>query len=581
MKTMMQFVAGVILFAAPLFLSAQQKCPDEITKDKGQQILVKQNRGQLRATGNVDGRVKDDAPGVTAGSIVKLNNSDPFEFEFNDALNTVPNNDCRDTTCNECGWYKAFWIFGDGNYQKFANDVSHMDRASLRVNYRYGNTATYVPAVYLTERYHNDEKPEAARIAIEVTGGASTTLSDSPRRLDPATKTTDIDYNEEFRKNYPTVFVLSHLKSDNIDRTFFFYNSTRKDGVYTPTRIASYDTTEVPAYYKLAGRFETDYDTLGGSFRNRYAGSILDVFRRSFLSCTEYNSVGSFDPTLVANLNEMRIFPVLKTENFGPGKIPVDSAVVASVVVGTEPLTGDTLNRIREMILSLFSSNDDVDIPFDLRFFINVEENDTTVEYIRGVSFATLRVLASHDPNNLFVTKIDTISSDKYKVSFSQRICNRGEMPEIGPTLYLQDLTGGHYATLPEFFNLEPGVIAKLIREEPTGSVYTMDTLKISGVPAQYIPKCKFVHFRIETDLEGVQRLYKEDPRVLQVCIKFSNAPAGTEPECSVNDVLKVEDLQRLQPPLPVDNSCWILFFLALLVLILIIYAWRNAQQNT
>jgi len=577
MKTLMQFVAGVILFAAPLFLSAQQRCPEvKITADKGQQILVKQN-GQLRAKGNVGG-LMSNTTGVTAGSAIKLNNSSPFDFEFKDELKTVPNNDCRDTTCNECGWYKAFWIFGDGNYRKFANDVSYMDAASLKVNYRYGNNATYVPAVYLTERYHNDEKPEAARIAIEVTGGASGTLVDSPRRLDPASKTTDIDYNDEFRKKYPTVFVLSHLKSENITRSFFFYNSTRREGIYIPTKIASHDTTEIPSYYKVAGRFETNYDTLGGPFRNLYAGGVLDEFRKSFLSCTQYNYAGTVDPTLTASLNELRMFPVLNTINFGPGQIPQDSAVVATVVLGTSPLTGEALINMRNLIISLFTPDTSLNIPSNLQVFINVGEGQEVVpEYIRGVSFATLRVLASHDPNNLFVTKIDTISSDKYKVSFSQRICNQSEMTEISPVLEFHDLTGGHYAATPEFFDLDSGVtiIPRI------GSGYILQNFTIGPVPAQYIPKCKFVHFRIETDLAGVQRLFQEDPRALEVCVKFSNAVAGTEPECSVNDVLKAEDLQRLQPP-PVDNNnCWILFFLALLVLILIIYAWRNAQQNT
>ena len=577
MKTMMQFVAGAVLFAAPLFLSAQQPCPEEkITKDKGQQILVKQN-GVPRATGNVNGLV-----GATTGATsVKLNNSAPFEFVFNDALKTVPNNDCRDTTCNECGWYKAFWIFGDGNYRKFANDVSHMDKASLKVNYRYGNRATYAPAVYLTERYHNDEKPEAARIAIEVTGGASSTLSDSPRRLDSATKTTDIDYNDEFRKKYPTVFVLSHLKSDSITRSFFFYNSTRREGIYTPTKIATHDTTEIPSYYKVAGRFETNYDTLGGSFQNLYGGGLLTEFRKSFKSCIQYDVAGTIDPTLTANLNELRMFPVLETENFGAGQIPQDSAVVATVVLGRSPLTGQALTNMRNLLISLFSPDVSLNIPSNLQVFTNVGEGqEVASEYVRGVSFATLRVLASHDPNSLFVTKIDTISSDKYKVSFSQRICNQSEMPEEDPIIKFEDLTSGHYSALPEFFNLDADVIPKLERMEGTIPIFTLNGLEIGGVPAQYIPKCKFVHFRIETDLEGVKRLYQEAPRVLKVCVAFNNA-AGILYECSENDVLKAEDLQTLLPP-PVDNNnCWILFFLALLVLILIIYAWRNAQQNT
>lgn len=573
MKTMMQFVAGAILFAAPLFLSAQQPCPEEkITKDKGQQILVKQN-GLPRATGNVNGLLS----ATTGATSVKLNNSAPFEFVFNDALKTVPNNDCRDTTCNECGWYKAFWIFGDGNYRKFANDVSHMDKASLKVNYRYGNTATYAPAVYLTERYHNDEKPEAARIAIEVTGGASSTLSDSPRRLDPATKTTDIDYNDEFRKKYPTVFVLSHLKSDSITRSFFFYNSTRREGIYTPTKIATHDTTEIPSYYKVAGRFETNYDTLGGSFQNLYGGGLLTEFRKSFKSCIQYNVAGTIDPTLTANLNELRMFPVLETENFGAGQIPQDSAVVATVVLGTSPLTGQALTNMRNLLISLFSPDVSLNIPSNLQVFTNLlQDGEQEAEYIRGVSFATLRVLASHDPNNLFVTKVDTISSDKYKVSFSQRICNQGEMPETNPLLKFNDLTGGHYAATPEFFDLEEGVT---IIPRPDG-VFVLQGLEIGGVPPQYTPKCKFVHFRIETDLVGVQRLYQEDPRALQGCVAFTNAAGDILYECSENDVLKAEDLQTLLPP-PADNSCWILFFLALLVLILIIYAWRNAQQNT
>ena len=574
MKTMMQFVAGAVLFAAPLFLSAQQPCPEEkITKDKGQQILVKQN-GVPRATGNVNGLV-----GATTGATsVKLNNSAPFEFVFNDALKTVPNNDCRDTTCNECGWYKAFWIFGDGNYRKFANDVSHMDKASLKVNYRYGNRATYAPAVYLTERYHNDEKPEAARIAIEVTGGASSTLSDSPRRLDSATKTTDIDYNDEFRKKYPTVFVLSHLKSDSITRSFFFYNSTRREGIYTPTKIATHDTTEIPSYYKVAGRFETNYDTLGGSFQNLYGGGLLTEFRKSFKSCIQYDVAGTIDPTLTANLNELRMFPVLETENFGAGQIPQDSAVVATVVLGRSPLTGQALTNMRNLLISLFSPDVSLNIPSNLQVFTNLlQDGEQEAEYIRGVSFATLRVLASHDPNNLFVTKVDTISSDKYKVSFSQRICNQGEMPETNPLLKFNDLTGGHYAATPEFFDLEEGVT---IIPRPDG-VFVLQGLEIGGVPPQYTPKCKFVHFRIETDLVGVQRLYQEDPRALQGCVAFTNAAGDILYECSENDVLKAEDLQTLLPPPADNNNCWILFFLALLVLILIIYAWRNAQQNT
>ena len=579
MKTIMQGVATTLFCFAPIFLSAQA-CPTvDVVNHTGQQIIVNQT-GQPEVRGNKTGLLV----GTVASNTPVSRSNGTFNFSLADPDITVPNNDCRNSNCKVCGWYKAFWIFGDGNYEKFANDVSHMDNASHRVSYTYAKSALYTPAVYLTERYHNDKKPDAARIAINFTGGSPTNqATDRPRKLpDPLNKRADIDYNHELRKDYPTVFALSHLKSDSISRTLFYYNSTWNKGEYTPQEIITPDKPEIPAYYKPGRGFETNFGDISSSeFNNRFGNSILSQLSGMFLSCYEFNyQAGTIDYATADGLNEMRVFPVMNTKKFEDGKIPLDSAIFMSLVLGPKPLTGEALNKVRNEVASLIGQNNDITISEQLLVSINEPDGEfSSSEYIKGISFAKIKVLASHDPNNLFVTKIDNLANDRYRVFFSMRICNEGEGIETAPSLAFYDLSGGNYASRPQLVDLPASVTPYWGRQGGRIDTVKLDRFIIRGVPYPYEPRCEFVQFYIDTDLAGVNKLYQETPRALKVCVTFSGGTSGSE--CSDNDVLKQGELDDEPIPPPSPNDCWLLFFLALLVLILIIYAWRNFQQNT
>jgi hypothetical protein len=228
----------------------------------------------------------------------------------------------------------------------------------------------------------------------------------------------------------------------------------------------------------------------------------------------------------------------------------------------------------------LFSAEDDgLELSEDLEVYSHLTPGSEfgNAEYIRGIAVQKLAVLASHDPNNLFVKKIDTLQNNRFRVSFSLRICNQGEMEETSPTLFFHDLTGGHYATRPELIGM-PSDVDTFWRMEGGEYIVRLNGFKIRGVPQTYQPCCRFVDFSYETDAPGVQRLFKEDPRTLKVCVAFSDAAGKNVVDCSENDVLKDGDLPI---PLPDDNNCWLLFFLFLLVFLLIVYAWYNFQQNT
>lgn len=565
MKTRSPFVPGLIALLLPFFFYAQN-CPPDNGRDAGQQLKVK-HRGVSLGTG-------------TASSLATIsgNINAPFQFELFDRDTTVPNNDCRDTLCNVCGWYKGFWIFGDGNFIKYGNDISHMDTASLKASYKYSRTGTYQPVVYLTERYHNDQKPDAARIQINVTGTPATPATDSPVLL-AANETAEIVYNHELRKEFPTVFVLSQKKQPAVSRVLFFYNAlfSAEDNTTRPRQLMTFDKTEVPAYLRAALNEPLPYNLRNPDFFNRFNAPFFTYWGNQFGNCKEYGiDSGKIDKDQTNGLNELRLFPVMNVDDFPPNQVPTLPGRVVSVVLGYQPLSGEALRQLRDQLYTLIP--DSIDLGDDLKVYDIVSDGNDgqgTAEYIIGIADQKIPVVASHDPNNLFITKIDTLTGGRYNVSFSLRICNQGENTEENPSIAFHDLTGGHYSAQPQLIDLPNDVTVTWFTTGRSDSV-SLAGFSINGVPVNYAPKCRFVHFSIETDQTGVDWLKKEDPRALEVCVTFSGATGGQD--CSVNDVLKDGDLNNHRE-IPKSNDCWILFFLALIVLILIIYFWKQNQQ--
>jgi hypothetical protein len=456
-----------------------------------------------------------------------------------------------------------------------------MDVNSHQATYTYAKKSTYEPVIYLTERYHNDKRPDAARAAINLNGSTAPNAPavDSPVLLNPVSKRAAIDYNHDMRTEYPTVFVLSHANDVLTNRVLFFYNALEENGVLNPSEVMSYEKTEVPAYFNRGVDAGPIYNNLTtGNFATTYPSNVFRLLGEQYGNCKEYNLNPYLNNDLTGGLNEIRLFPVMTTAAFQPGRIPTASTVLLSVVLGEKPLQSDALNTVRAQLQALFPEDQQPDISDNLQVSIGNGQEIASM-YIVSVAQQKLSVLASHDPNNLFVTKIDTLPNGKYKAYFSLRICNQGEMTETSPMISFQDLTGGHYANQPVLLDPMTNVTVQWRMETGTHSV-TLDHFDINGVPPNYQPRCRFLHFSIETDQVGVEQLYKESPKALRTCVFFSGATNETATDCSENDVLKADDLKPVPDPNPVDNDCWILFLIALIVLILIIYAWYNNRQE-
>jgi len=149
----------------------------------GQHIRVWQGGSQLGAFDQYGGTVSSYDP--------------TFSFTVTDDSITVPDLPCPGSPC---GWYKGFWILGDGNYKKYADDNDNLDAASKALdNYTYAKSGTYIPVVYLTEKYNNDDPPEAARATIKLNMGSSTSGVEITKRIAASpTRNIDIECHSKF-----------------------------------------------------------------------------------------------------------------------------------------------------------------------------------------------------------------------------------------------------------------------------------------------------------------------------------------------------------------------------------------------
>lgn len=573
MKTWKQFAAWTAFAALPFFLFAQT-CPPATSENDGQKIVVKQGNNTL-GEGGKDG---------LATPLVSSNRS--FTFEHRDSKYTIPNYDCKDNkNCSVCGWYKGFWIFGDGNYKKYQNDVSRMDVDSRKTTYTYARRGIYEPVVYLTERYHNSTRPDAARAKVDLNSSTApaTPATDSPVLIDPATKRAAIDYNHNMRTDYPTVFVLSGMQDGNNVGLLFFYNSLQSSTGRHASSVMTHEKTEMPNYFERPLATVPNYNNNNNindpqSYLSFLHGGIFDRLQGQFGNClTYFFEENSFNSATAEGLNEVRTFPVMKTNAFGTGAIPAEPTVVLSLLISLKPAPDETISALREQMIEFFGDDDILSTLGDNLSISTGFGNELATRYIVGMATQSIAVSASHDPNNLFVKDIDTLQNDRYNVTFSLRICNQGEMDETMPSISIQDLTMGHYAAQPVLLTPMTNVTVSW-RMEPNVKTVTLDGFVIPMLPPDHQPRCKFVDFSIETDAAGVAQLYQDSPRALRACVTFAGAVVGTEPDCSENDVLM--DAPPHPGPHPDPNSdCWLLLFLALLILILLIYAWYNNQQ--
>lgn len=539
------------------------------TQDTGQKIRISQGLTVL-GTYNVTAAPTDSE----SPAIVSINTATGINFEALDATpNTVGNRLCQGVTDGNCGWYKAFWIFGDGNYLSFPDNITALDAPSRRVdNYRYSNAGTYRPVVYLTEKYHNTKPPEEARAELQVANAAASgTYIELTRRLAASPgRTVDIDFNHSPRVDYPMNFVLSYRKQEPAEAVLFYYNSlyNSNTSIASPIDLFSFKRNEATAYQSAGFSPRVVHNLaegigarLGDLEDYEASGTILDALNTTFKSRLTYK-VGDLQGGLPEGMTELRVFPVLQTlpRTSMPAnlltEVPATSfPYFAAILIGTEEVTDNDP--------AYAQLTKDASILFGNTGSLRLSPNSPF--YIRGIQRLNLKMESSHDPNSLVVKEVQALGNGKFKVIFLLTICNKGQGSETSPTLVFRDLTAGKFATQPVLGNI--GSVTPNWSGGSGAELWTvgLDGFVIPGVPEHYEPSCRELTFSMETDAAGVARLYQSAPRALEVCVRFSTG-AG---ECNMNDPL-VNDIPITEKLASLDcgtGQYGLLFFVLLLVL--------------
>jgi hypothetical protein len=547
--------------------------------DTGQKLQISQGPVVL-GTFDLMGR---NSANSTASEL-PINAPFPLKFRSLDSMPaTVGNRRCEGLVTGECGWYKAFWIFGDGNYYKPGNFDTDMDVPTLSVdNYLYTQSGIYQPVVYLTEKYHNTKPPDAARAIINVSGTAATGIYlERPQNLGSANdRKLHIDYNHQPRIDYPMNLVVSYRRSDDIHALLVYYNSLSNNtfSLFEPTQLFTYITNEWTNYQGKGYAPKSDFDLSTTSFERlkkenllRFEPSILDGLNSKFKSRLIYDSLSLFS-NLPPNMTEMRVFPVLKTGGLSsmPPGLLVDTPITrfpcfAAISIGTTPVDplDPAYGRLLQNAQVLFGPLNSLQLGPNIPL------------YVKGIELLNLPLLTSHDPNTLDVVEVTDHGNGQYLVKFRMTICNNGEVPETNPTLTFNDLTGGRYSSKPELLNLRSNVNPSW--SGGSGSRpwnVSMNGFIIAGTPNSSAPSCSELFFTITTDQAGVARLYEKEPRALKVCVTFSTGIG----DCSENEILKKDPIPDTCCKM-IDGGILCYLIIAILLAILFWFIWRGYRS--
>lgn len=549
----------------------------------GQKMSISQGR-LLRGIYDVTGASSAES-GTATTTPLALTNAIPLTFKSLDGTPpSVGNKSCEGVTDGFCGWYEAFWIFGDGNYRNhFEGNTIESDTLSLTVNsYRYAREGLYKPIVFLTEKYHNTKPPEAARASINVTNtGASGRYVELTRRLQGKNdRKLDMDFNHFPRVDYPMNFVLSYRKSEPVAAVLFYYNALASNtfDLFSPTNLFEYNGNEATNYQgtgyepQREDDLATEASRLAASRAESLSrsGTILDGLASKFKSRLVYN-VNDLPGPFPDGMTELRVFPALKSHPLAlmPTGLMTDTPTTrfpcfATILVGGDsvPVQDSAFQRLMDNARILFG-------PIN-----SLQLGPNSKIYIKGIELLNLRMQTSHDPNSLVVINVEDVGNGKFKVTFRLTICNKGQMPEGSPTLYFKDLAFGKYGTKPELSGI--GDATPKWSDSAPWSV-NLNGFLIPGVPANHAPSCRELTFTMITDAAGVDKLYQDAPRALEVCVNFSLGVG----ECSQNDVLAKDALQERKEEQNGTIHCGGLLLWLLLAVLAAILLWYLLKGRT
>jgi hypothetical protein len=443
--------------------------------------------------------------------------------------------------------YKAFWMFGDGNFRYYPHRDSLSDVGTLTETYTYRRGGNYVVGTALTEKKSNTKPPLRDRtIRVLNVPNVATPAPNSPFvvTLSANNKTADILPSDSLRPHeYETAFAVSLPRDAGNTGVYFFFNGQINGSNINAALMHEFVALNLPDY-AAGSAYTTGTVASLGSYWNRELGRKFQHYVYVPISSSNWSAM----PT-DADFTEYRVFPILKTVWNTPSPSGLPKSRFLAVVVGSgmaerpgfkdgKPTSAGNLqgqsfyteDKLAELdrLRDLYFPNANIQEPI----YYDSAQNPI---YLRGMYETNVPMVGSIDPNELEILSICPKEGGKYEVKLRLQVCNKGIIPENDVQVRLIDHTGGSFTDLafsstpaPVFsydapsntwrFSLPGGLEAVL---EPT------DLLPGTADKA-YEPKCRELYFTLTADANAVQRIAAGN--ALEMCVTFVSS--GLPDEC-------------------------------------------------
>ncbi len=578
---MTRFFPLLLLLAIPSFLSAQQPCLEVLLET-----------------------------GCPANPLNEVNSSTNFiPFKHTDIRSGL--------TTDTAARYKAFWIFGDGNYKSFPdNGTKAEDEATLSTTYAYDIGDSYLPTVVLVEK-KSDDRPtryNARRVKVPTaaTGNNSPLKANDtkPRRdvVVPASEfnnritspaTADIEASSKVRLGgYETAFATSTIlpASGSQGVVVFLYNSVKlRDGgnfeaqtLFPEAELqrANYNNATtvfgntndlpeplksiIPRFYKnvIIQPLQVDFNKKPSRFDEFRTFPILRTKPRD-ASGNLITGIVGLDTT---GMGETQ-FVVMVIDNAGinPTYNPADESEIITLAGTNTPLTNSPseiahtwslLGQHFREIKSLFDST-------------TLSLNNGML--LRGFAYHSEQLVTSIDPTELRILSICP-KDGKYDVDMKATVCNEGNMKEELVTVDIRNPGG----ILIQHLACDSSQFTRPVAATTSDAMLSFVYENLPGY-YQALPttghNCFDVYFSFQTDWNGALKLAAGGALVSKV--NFKNAvikPTQEFPNIPVETNL-INEKTGYNCGGGKDNCVW-LIVLAFALFIVFWWLWKNNQKE-
>jgi hypothetical protein len=518
--------------------------------------------------------------------------------------------------------YKAFWIFGDGNFIEFPDRHKAADEATLSYNYQYQRSGTYRVVTNLVEKKSNKQPPgdKERRIRVDIPVDEEEIKIEEERQQERALKQAaappppgtpftrrltgdnraDLLASQDVRLGgYSTAIAASaSLPSPNAPGVaILFYNSVRtRDGalfainpLLSPALVAQANYTPENSHYNTS-----DLSRIPLAVRG-YGSALIQPM----------TVINDF---VAPAVSEFRFFPILKTDvnppdpttdlgKTGMGETQFLLLTIEGLRLDTQQTVGAILTPIqiapttlgaaqRQIILNLLS----LYAPGVRSAIIDtVSLRLSTGGYVTGAAYMQRDIVAVIDPTELVIKSIcPTKTDNEYLVDARMTVCNEGNFEEtqIGVDIFQQPVMLVRELTVTSNLSDLVNLSTTINNDTVLSFDYHKGLLGAYENPAkEYVPSCFDMTFQFKTNWVGVKML--RNGGALTAKVHFKSAlikPIQDFPNDSLSQSAVTEKYgYNCGGGVPggkgSGNSLWLWVILAALGLVFW-WLWRQQQEE-